>query len=270
MGCAFIKLCPEWSGYKTTGGQLSSPALESSPLLNDEHRKHAATNAHPYQKTQCMLTGSIKADDDDNDKEHTTAETDQSLLVEQEQTLKCPVTSAENRHGSHDNDVSGEEIPSASVPCLLTSDYPGTSQEAKPPDILDNTVANGCKDTVITDEQNKNIPAAEMSATCTTGSCHLPYFQIEEVLKEYRVLMEECANLRSRVLAMEAEIELQRTRKSEQLDSLQKQFAEVTSEYNFLQKKSNLLLLASGIPLLVLVFAVLMAIYPGVATPTPS
>ncbi|BFZ10542.1 hypothetical protein BsWGS_13586 [Bradybaena similaris] len=50
--------------------------------------------------------------------------------------------------------------------------------------------------------------------------------------------------------------------KSELIGSLQKQITDMTSDYHNLQNKSRMVSLVSSIPLLMLLFAVLMAIYP--------
>ncbi|BFZ10546.1 hypothetical protein BsWGS_13583 [Bradybaena similaris] len=146
--------------------------------------------------------------------------------------------------------------------------------------------------------------------------------------KEYQALKEECANLRKRIQAIEAEMKMSRKEnlhlsseynklqesykhleslkvtletnqlswqcnltdaqkdvqgirheleeankelsqlrslceeKSELIGSLQKQITDMTSDYHNLQNKSRMVSLVSSIPLLMLLFAVLMAIYP--------
>ncbi|BFZ10547.1 hypothetical protein BsWGS_13584 [Bradybaena similaris] len=149
-----------------------------------------------------------------------------------------------------------------------------------------------------------------------------------EHLREYQALKEECANLRKRIQAIEAEMKMSRKEnlhlsseynklqesykhleslkvtletnqlswqcnltdaqkdvqgirheleeankelsqlrslceeKSELIGSLQKQITDMTSDYHNLQNKSRMVSLVSSIPLLMLLFAVLMAIYP--------
>ncbi|CAG5129305.1 unnamed protein product [Candidula unifasciata] len=267
MGCAFFKLCPEWGVYKTASGKLGTSASESSPLLNGDSKKKIAENEHLSQ-----TPGKATRENHGNVIEQSEITKD---FLEQEQSPQLSAKSAENINTSFNSDkISENDI--ASLSSSLASNCPSTLQAGRQPDFLSNTsTANDCSEDAITHKRSISTDETETSVLSTAKDYHFPDFQTEQVLKvlkEYQDLVEECAVLKTRVQAIEAEIEMERMRKSEQLDNLQKQFAEVNSKYHFLQKKSNLMLFLSGIPLLVLVFAVMLIIYPvlGTVTSAPS
>lgn len=262
MGCAYIKLCPEWSGYKTAGRKLNTSALESSPLLNDDNNKKTSANTNLYKTSNCLLTGATQADNADVIEQSSTAN---DLLEQEEPTLQLSVTSADNQNTSFYSDNISENY-NPSLSSSLAADCPSISLADSPLDILNNSITNNCEEDVISHESNISTHETATSVISDEETCHFLDFQVEKVLKEYQALVEECAILRTRVQAIEAEIEIEQARKSEQLDRLQKQFAQLTSEYRFLQNKSNFMLLVFIIPVLVLVFAVLIVIYPVLGT----